>query len=74
MVEIISNSRPIVVEILQLESGFLAIDDLMDGSLTRRGHPCWYLVDSLGKDAFHDGLLMIQLVFRSLKIYFRSAP
>lgn len=27
---------------LQLQAYFLLLDDIMDGSHTRRGHPCWF--------------------------------
>mgnify|MGYP001507347965 FL=1 len=33
------------VELLQ--AYFLVADDMMDASITRRGHPCWYRVESV---------------------------
>ena len=44
------------IEIMQ--AMFLVADDIMDGSKTRRGGPCWYLVDEIGMDAVNDSLIL----------------
>ena len=40
------------------QAGFLIADDIMDGSITRRGRPCWYKVPSVGLMAVNDVISM----------------
>ena len=44
------------IELLQAE--FLLVDDVMDGSTTRRGQPCWYLNPDVGLAAINDAMLL----------------
>jgi len=53
-----------------LQAFFLVADDIMDGSETRRGSPCWYKVDNLGLAAFNDALLLESGIYALLKKYF----
>lgn len=57
-----------------MESAFLVVDDMMDGSVTRRGQPCWYTLDPTGSAAFNDALFMLQLVFKAIRLKFRTKP
>ena len=50
------------IEVLQ--AAFLTIDDIMDGSSTRRGRPCYYTLVGDGA-AINDGLILESLVFRA---------
>jgi farnesyl diphosphate synthase len=59
---------------LQLQAHFLVMDDIMDGSVTRRGRPCWYLYENLGTAAVNDGLLLENGVYQLLSRYFRDKP
>ncbi|ODM99800.1 Farnesyl pyrophosphate synthase [Orchesella cincta] len=58
------------VEILQ--AFFLVSDDIMDGSETRRGRPCWYKVDNLGLAAVNDAILLEATIYQILKKHFKD--
>lgn len=60
------------VELLQ--GYFLVADDIMDGSTTRRGQPCWYKKDNLGMLAINDAILLETCIYTLLDKYFRDAP
>jgi len=60
------------VELLQ--AFFLVADDIMDGSITRRGAPCWYKQTGVGLAAFNDSLILETCVYSLLRQYFRSEP
>ncbi|XP_022647765.1 farnesyl pyrophosphate synthase-like isoform X1 [Varroa jacobsoni] len=60
------------IEIFQ--AFYLIIDDIMDKSITRRGSPCWYLVDEVGMMAINDALLLETIIFQVLKQVFRDHP
>jgi len=55
-----------------LQAFFLVADDIMDGSETRRGRPCWYKVDNLGPAAFNDAVLLEASIYALLKKHFRE--
>jgi farnesyl diphosphate synthase len=57
-----------------LQAFFLVSDDIMDGSITRRGKPCWYLQESVGMTAINDAFLLEASIFTLLKKFFRSHP
>ena len=60
------------VEILQ--AFYLVADDIMDGSITRRGKPCWHRQSGIGLSAFNDSIILESLVYSIVKKYFRSKP
>ncbi|KAF5384123.1 hypothetical protein D9615_003275 [Tricholomella constricta] len=71
------------VELLQ--AYFLVADDLMDGSITRRGQPCWYRSQNptfppsssskkypaIGLIAVNDAPMLKSAIFQLLKTHFR---
>ncbi|KAJ0989039.1 hypothetical protein J5N97_007395 [Dioscorea zingiberensis] len=57
-----------------LQAYFLVLDDIMDNSLTRRGHPCWFRLPKVGLIAANDGILLRNHIPRILKRYFREKP
>ncbi|XP_066117995.1 farnesyl pyrophosphate synthase isoform X1 [Saccopteryx bilineata] len=60
------------VELLQ--AFFLVSDDIMDSSLTRRGHICWYRKPGIGLDAINDAFLLEACIYQLLKFYCREQP
>ncbi|XP_052207058.1 farnesyl pyrophosphate synthase-like [Diospyros lotus] len=57
-----------------LQAYFLVLDDIMDGSHTRRGQPCWFRVPKVGLIAVNDGVLLRNHIPRILKKHFRGKP
>ncbi|KAL2863246.1 bifunctional (2E,6E)-farnesyl diphosphate synthase/dimethylallyltranstransferase [Aspergillus lucknowensis] len=57
-----------------LQAFFLVGDDLMDGSITRRGQPCWYRHQGVGLIAINDAFLLESGIYVILKKQFRSHP
>ncbi|TFY81328.1 hypothetical protein EWM64_g2688 [Hericium alpestre] len=53
---------------------FLVTDDLMDGSITRRGQPCWYRVPKVGNIAVNDGGMLKSCIFVLVKNHFKREP
>lgn len=57
-----------------LQAFFLVSDDIMDGSITRRGKPCWYRQEGVGMVAINDAFLLESAIYTLLKKHFRSHP
>lgn len=57
-----------------LQAFFLVSDDLMDGSITRRGQPCWYRNEGVNLIAINDAFLLESGIYIILKKQFRSHP
>lgn len=57
-----SSSCCVSACVLQLQAFFLVADDIMDGSITRRGQPCWYKVPKVRPYRHAAGLLMVVIV------------
>lgn len=57
-----------------LQSYFLIIDDIMDGSTTRRGVPCWFRNPNIGMGALNDCILIYSSLCEILKTYFGNTP
>ncbi|KAM6909654.1 farnesyl pyrophosphate synthase [Xenentodon cancila] len=55
-----------------LQAFFLVADDIMDGSVTRRGQPCWYKKDGVGLDAINDSFLLEAAIYRLLRRHCRD--
>ncbi|KAJ6641196.1 Farnesyl pyrophosphate synthase [Pseudolycoriella hygida] len=55
-----------------LQSVFLITDDIMDGSTTRRGQPCWYKNEDVGMMAINDGLMIENGIYYILKKNFEG--
>lgn len=57
-----------------LQAFFLVSDDMMDGSITRRGQPCWYRHEGVGMIAINDSFMLEASIYNILKSRFRSHP
>lgn len=57
-----------------LQAFFLVSDDIMDGSITRRGEPCWYKQPGVGMIAINDAFILESGIFLILKKRFRPHP
>ena len=57
-----------------MQGYFLVADDIMDGSTTRRGQPCWYKKNNLGMLAINDAILLETCIYTLLDKYFREKP
>ncbi|EGV62778.1 Farnesyl pyrophosphate synthetase [Yamadazyma tenuis] len=55
-----------------LQGFFLVSDDIMDQSKTRRGQPCWYLVEGIGNIAINDSFMLEGAIYVLLKKYFKK--
>ncbi|KAI8988159.1 farnesyl pyrophosphate synthase [Mycotypha africana] len=55
-----------------LQAFFLIADDIMDGSITRRGQPCWYKVDGVNMVAINDSFILESCIYIFLKKYFKN--
>ncbi|XP_033958331.1 farnesyl pyrophosphate synthase isoform X1 [Pseudochaenichthys georgianus] len=57
-----------------LQAFFLVADDMMDGSVTRRGQPCWYKKNGIGLEAINDSFLLEATIYRLLRRHCREQP
>nr|XP_006824578.1 PREDICTED: farnesyl pyrophosphate synthase-like [Saccoglossus kowalevskii] len=57
-----------------LQAYFLVSDDMMDGSITRRGQPCWYKKPGIGLDAINDSFFIEVCIYKMLKKTIRNKP
>ncbi|KAK9894866.1 terpenoid synthase [Cystobasidium minutum MCA 4210] len=83
-VEILKGSELSEAEYLQaailgwgielLQAYFLVADDMMDQSITRRGHPCWYKVEGVNNIAINDAFMLEAAIYFLLKKHFRKLP
>ena len=57
-----------------LQAFFLVADDIMDGSETRRGQPCWFRKADIGLIAFNDSIILETCVYTILEKHFSNHP
>ena len=50
-----------------MQACFLVADDVMDGSVTRRGAPCWYKAPGIGLISINDSFILWSSLFLFLK-------
>ncbi|XP_031328070.1 farnesyl pyrophosphate synthase-like [Photinus pyralis] len=55
-----------------LHTSYLLLDDIQDGSQTRRGLPSWYLVENVGMRAITDAMWIDNGIYTILKKYFKN--
>lgn len=52
-----------------MQGVFIIYDDIMDGSITRRGHDCWHRKDDVGLGAVNDAMMIENAIYYLLKRY-----
>ncbi|KAI0920000.1 hypothetical protein AcV5_001929 [Taiwanofungus camphoratus] len=57
-----------------LQAFFLVSDDMMDQSVTRRGQPCYFRLESVNHLAINDSFMLEAAIYHLLKTHFRSEP
>ncbi|KAH9021197.1 farnesyl diphosphate synthase [Lactarius pseudohatsudake] len=57
-----------------MQAYFLVADDIMDSSITRRGHPCWYLLEGIGSKVINEVRIMEGAIFQLIRKHFRTEP
>ncbi|EEH36861.1 farnesyl pyrophosphate synthetase [Paracoccidioides lutzii Pb01] len=57
-----------------LQAFFLVSDDMMDGSHTRRGKPCWHRRPGVNLIAINDSFMLESSIYVILKKHFRFHP
>jgi len=62
------------VNLLQFQACYLLADDIMDGSKSRRGQPCWHLVGVIGKSAINDAFILDGFIYYTLNRVFGDKP
>ena len=62
------------MEICLFQAYFLVADDIMDGSITRRGQPCWYKKDNIGMMAVNDALILESCIYELLDKHLKGDP
>jgi len=60
--------------LFQLQAFFLVADDMMDGSTTRRGQPCWYQRGDVGLTAINDAIILETCIYTLLHSHFHDQP
>lgn len=57
-----------------LQAAMLMADDMMDGSLTRRGEPCWYKLPEVGLLNTNDFLMIEMMVYKIVRRHCGQEP
>ncbi|XP_026668833.1 farnesyl pyrophosphate synthase isoform X2 [Ceratina calcarata] len=55
-----------------MQAYFLVLDDIQDGSETRRNQPCWYLTNGIGLAATNDAIMLEMCIYQLLRKHFRT--
>ncbi len=58
----------------QLQAACLIADDMIDDSETRRGKPCWFRNENVGRHAVNDVLFLENIVFGLMDRWFIDSP
>ncbi|XGW22172.1 hypothetical protein V3C99_004842 [Haemonchus contortus] len=57
-----------------VQSFYVILDDIMDGSETRRGKPCWYKHPDIGLGAINDALLLDSFIEEIIRDLYAAHP